>query len=346
MNQPKTAADVPAQGQAAKTTERKGPPDVNALMTSQRKQIEMALPRHMSPDRMLRIALTEIRKNPDLGACDPYSFLGAIIQCAQLGLEPGSGLGHAYLIPFRNKKKGIVECNMIPGYKGLIDLSRRSGQVLSISARIVHEKDKFEYVYGDDEKIIHVPAPDVDPGKITFCYAISHIKGGGIQREVMSRAQLDGHRTRFSHNNPVWESDFDEMCRKTLVRRIVKYLPMSPEMAIAIEKDDTVAIGDSQRNWAILDASYEPRPLPLDAEKMKAELDKPTEGEAIESPADKATSEADRRIALVELQKAVNRVIPLNGKPSEILGKSQTEIASGPVDKIFAAADRLNNWKP
>lgn len=339
MTQEQRAADGQSQVQAAK---RNPANDVNSIMLSQRKQIEMALPKHMSPDRMLRIALTEIRKNPELGLCDPLSFLGAVVQCAQIGLEPGSGLGHAYLIPFNNRKKNIKEVVFITGYRGKIELARRSGQVTMISARIVHEKDKFEFAYGDDERITHVPSADADPGRITWCYAIAKLKDGSVQREVMSRAELDAHKERFSKGNPVWNSDFPEMCRKTLIHRVSKYLPQSPEMAMANEKEEALVVGESQRNWDVLDASYEPKAIEHDPEKIKAEL--AAGGSAMQTEDDKKKAEVDKRNAVALLDAALAVVAKAKGNPAVILGKNYSEITAGSPDHICAAADRLTDW--
>src|SRR5690606_19283017 len=117
-------------------------------------QIQAALPKHMTPERMARIVTTEIRKNQGLVKCDRNSFLGAVIQCAQLGLEPGNSLGHAYILPYGKQAQLIV------GYRGMIDLARRSGQIVSISARTVHEGDEFAYRYGLEESLTHRPSEE------------------------------------------------------------------------------------------------------------------------------------------------------------------------------------------
>jgi recombination protein RecT len=246
---------------------------IRSLMESQKAQILAALPKHMSPDRMLRIALTELRRVPKLASCDPLSFMGAIVQAAQLGLEPGSGLGHAFLIPFYNSKRGITECNLLAGYRGLIELARRSGRIDSISARCVYAKDKFAFAYGDDEKIIHEPytGPE-ERGAVTFAYAIARIKGSSVpQREVMSFSQIDEVRRKHGKGNPVWADHFDEMARKTVVRRLCKYLPQSPELASVIALDDT-AEATGQGNWNIIDASYTPEPTAVNPDVRKEAL--------------------------------------------------------------------------
>jgi phage RecT family recombinase len=171
-----------ATGQVAKT-ER--PKTIAGLLTdpSIKQQMALALPKHMTADRLARIALTEVRKNPTLGKCDQGSFLGAIMQCAQLGLEPGGALGHAYLLPFENKRKQITEVQFIVGYRGMIDLARRSGQIVSLSARAVHAGDRFHYSYGLNETVDHVPAEN-GGGELTHVYAVAKLRDGGVQFEV------------------------------------------------------------------------------------------------------------------------------------------------------------------
>jgi recombination protein RecT len=165
-------------------------------------QMQLALPRHMTADRLVRIATTELHKIPKLAQCDQTSFLGAIMQVAALGLEPGGALGHAYLIPFDKRGKlangqwGVVgtEVQLIIGYRGMIDLARRSGQIVSLSARIVYAKDKFSYSYGMEETLEHVPHEGAEPGEMTHVYAVAKLVGGGVQFEVMSRAKVEATR--------------------------------------------------------------------------------------------------------------------------------------------------------
>lgn len=196
-------------------------------------QIAKALPKHLTPDRMARIAMTELRKIPRLLACNPESFCGAIMACSQLGLEPGGSLGHIYLIPFGK------EVQVILGYKGMIELARRSGQIISLSAHEVHENDVFEFEYGLTEKLRHVPSLD-DRGKLRAVYAVAHFVGGGHQIEVMSKSDVDKIRARSkSGNSGPWSTDFSEMAKKTVVRKLFKYLPVSIEklqMASALDE--------------------------------------------------------------------------------------------------------------
>lgn len=258
------------------TAIEKRPPDVGSMVMDPKfkAQLQAALPRHMTPDRMARIVLTEMRKNPELTRCDPMSLLGAVIQCSQLGLEPGNGLGHAFLIPRYNSKRKCKEVTFLPGAKGLVDLARRSGRVLELKARCVYEKDQFNFEQGDDERIVHVPfqGSKKDRGGIVAVYAIAHLVGGGKEREVMYKADVDWVRDNYGNSNPVWKDHYDEMARKTVLRKICKYLPLSPEMHRALEADDKASTGESQDNHmalvdlGVIDADYTPaEPVSEDA---------------------------------------------------------------------------------
>lgn len=274
MNTP-TALRAAATGQVAKTDE---PKDLAHLMASAKVQAQLraALPRHMTPERMARIATTEMRKVPKLAQCDPMSFLGAVIQCAQLGLEPGNALGHAYILPFEKRRKvgnqwqtERVEAQVIIGYRGMIDLARRSGQIVSIDARAVYEGDHFDCKLGLDARLEHEPdwqnpnrsAPD----KLRFVYAVAKLKDGGIQFDVMSRAEVDGVRARSkSADNGPWVTDYSAMALKTVVRRLFKFLPVSIEIQTAVGLDEQAEAGVSQQNGAIIDGNFSEVEQPLE----------------------------------------------------------------------------------
>lgn len=182
-------------------------------------QMALALPKSMTADRLTRIVMTECRKAPALLKCAPESFYGAVLQCAALGLEPGSALGHCYLLPFGNGKdrSGRPNAQLIIGYRGMIDLARRSGQIISLQAWTVHAQDTFNYQLGLEPDIQHVPASTADRGPVTHVYAVAKLKGGGIQFEVMSRAEIEKVRsTSKAGNSGPWSSHWDEMAKKGL----------------------------------------------------------------------------------------------------------------------------------
>lgn len=223
-------------------------------------QLSVALPKAMTPERLVRVVTTECRKTPALLNCAPESFLGAVLQCAQLGLEPGGALGHCYLLPFGNgkAKDGRPNAQLIIGYRGMIDLARRSGQIVSICAYTVHEKDHFEWRLGLDPDIQHVPSPEADRGKMTYVYAVAKLKGGGVQFEVMSRAEVEKVRkqSKAGSSGP-WVTHFDEMAKKTVIRRLFKYLPVSIEAARAVEVDERADRGEAVTPQDFIDVAYE-----------------------------------------------------------------------------------------
>lgn len=288
---------VATGGQIAQRTEK--PKTISAYlnMPATKQQIAMALPRHMTPDRLTRIALTEIRKVPKLEKCDPVSLLGAVIQCAQLGLEPGNALGHAYLLPF-DKRENVngkwettgTDVQLIIGYRGMIDLARRSGQIVSLEARTVHAKDRFDVKLGLEPTLEHEPAwEEADRGPLTFVYAIAKLKDGGLQFEVMSRAEIERVRAQSkAKDNGPWVSHFDEMAKKTVIRRLFKYLPVSIEIQRAVGLDEQADAGIPQQNAAVIDGQYA-------HVEAGTRLEPPAEGDAMEDgslPADLPTPDA------------------------------------------------------
>lgn len=231
------------------------PNDIAALLTDPKikAQMALALPKHVTADRLARVALTEVRRNPALAKCDQHSFLGALMMCAQLGLEPGGPLGHAYLVPFENRKAGRTEVQFIIGYRGMIDLARRSGQILSIEARAVYEGDRFEVKFGLDSDLTHLPDFEnpnrTQADKLRFVYAVAKLRDGGVQFDVMSRREIEAVRaqSKAGASGP-WQTHYEAMALKTVIRRLFKYLPVSIELAQALEQDERADLGMPQDN--------------------------------------------------------------------------------------------------
>jgi recombination protein RecT len=266
----------------------KAPQDeVATFLEKYREGIAKALPRHLTADRMMRVALTEIRKNPKLLQCDKASLIASIIEGSQLGLEFGGSLGQAYLIPYGKT------ATFMTGFRGFIELARRSGRIQSISARCVYEKDQFEYEYGLDEKLVHKPFTGGEPGRMTYVYAVAKLKDGGHQMEVMTVADVEAVRDGLKFKNPIWANHFDEMARKTAIRRLAKYLPLSPEMTMAIENDDATDNEnpiDHARQLGVFDADYVPGPFVTEDAVNVADLNKAAETKAAD----------DRRADLIQ----------------------------------------------
>lgn len=253
--------------------------NVRKFFESQRKAIMDVLPKHISPDRLIGIALGALRATPKLLECKVESLLSALVQCAQLGLEPNTPLGHAYLIPFENRRRNTVEVQIILGYKGLIDLARRSGQVISIAAHEVCERDHFVYEYGLYEKLEHRPPLTGDRGKVIAFYAVAKLKDGGHAFEVMSKDQVDAIRDASQNyafakdkGGTVWAKHYVEMGRKTVLRRIFKYLPVSIELQSAFDLDDRASRAENQIEFGVIDGEF--TVIPED------EREQPDEGDA------------------------------------------------------------------
>ncbi len=228
------AANVPATQEPRKTL-------AHLLQTDAVvNQLRLALPKHITAERMARIALTELRRNPKLGLCTQESFLGALMQSAQLGLEPGP-MGLAYLIPYKN------EVTLQIGYKGLVALAWRSKEIASIHADVVCENDYFEFERGTKSFLRHRPTTG-DRGAKTYVYAVVDVKGGGSLFEVMTADDIDDHRTRYSQSkkDSPWDSAWDAMARKTVVKRVLKLAPVSSELLQAVNLDDLAEVGASQ----------------------------------------------------------------------------------------------------
>jgi recombination protein RecT len=232
------------KGNAVATKPKTLADQVNLLVP----QLARAAGNAIDPDKMARLALTELRKNPLLAQSTPESFLGAIMTATQLGLELGP-TGHAYLVPFRNK--GMMETTFIIGYRGMLDMVRRSNEVVGIpKARLVYENDIFDLKFTNDgDKYEHIPwflrqdKKFTEPGQILMGYLFVQYKDGGSDIFPMSMHDILKHRERSktSENGP-WKTDFEAMCKKTLVRANFAYLPMSVDDQRTVgEKDGTVA---------------------------------------------------------------------------------------------------------
>ncbi|MDU7948738.1 MAG: recombinase RecT [Clostridium sp.] len=208
-------------------------------------EIKKAVGKAMTPERFSRIALSLFNGNPVFWEADTTSFLSALMQSAQCGLEPNTVLGEAYVIPYKNTSKGIVEINFQVGYKGILKMAFNTGEYEAIYAHEVRKGDEFSYEYGLNKSLIHKPA-DVPSEEITHYYAVYKLKNGGFDFVVWSRERVDQHAREFSKNytykgsvnkNSVWFKNFDSMAKKTVLIDVLKFAPKSVEMAKALDLD-------------------------------------------------------------------------------------------------------------
>lgn len=245
------------QGAGKMIAREAGAGTVKAFFEKNKGAMAAILPKHVSPERMLRIALGALRTTPKLTEATVESLMSATMVCAQLGLEPNTVLGHAYLLPFNNRKKQRTDVQIIIGYKGLIDLARRSGQIVSIASHAVYSSDYFEYAYGLDEALVHRPAVG-DRGQIVAFYAVAKLKGGGHAFEVMSKDQVDTVKKKSQSQGAYgpWKDHYEEMGRKTVIRRLSKYLPLSIEFSTAAAIDEIANTGKDQNLESVLEGDY------------------------------------------------------------------------------------------
>lgn len=208
-------------------------------------QIRLALPKYMDGDRLTRITMTTLQMNPKLLDCSPVSLISAVMQCAQLGMEPDSMLGHAYLVPFKGKVQIIL------GYRGIMRLARNSGDVVAIEAREVYAEDAFSFKYGDDASryLHHQPSEAPDPGKLRAAYAIVRFKNGGEVWEVVLPRHIkkakQSARGAGKSDSP-WKVHEGEMWRKTAVRRLEPFLPLDAVARRAFAIDEAGERGAAQ----------------------------------------------------------------------------------------------------
>ena len=232
---------------------------IKSYVKSMESGIKAALPSVMTPERFTRMVLTALSSTPELNDCTPQSFLGAMMSAAQLGLEPNTPLGQAYLIPYWNTKKGTREAQFQIGYKGLIDLAYRSGEVELVQAQCVYANDTFDCRFGLEPKLEHVPA-DGERGELVKVYALFKTKSGGFGFEVMSVEDIKEHAKKysqsFSKSYSPWKTNFEEMAKKTVLKKCLKYAPLKSDFARGITADETIKTEISDDMYAIPAQEY------------------------------------------------------------------------------------------
>jgi recombination protein RecT len=227
-------------------TETKKKANLPALISQSESRIAEILPEGMDPKRVVRLARLAIHRNPDLMECDPVSVIEAILQASQLGLEIGSPIGGAHLVPFKRK------CMMIPDYRALIRLALKAGACVKLVAREVYAVDHFEIMQGSADRIIHIPSIDSEPRldeDIIAFYAVATVLDAGTLvtvHEWAPRGDVDKIRARApAGRSGPWVTDYAAMGKKTMVKRVLKWLDLSPELGMAIELDNRAETGEA-----------------------------------------------------------------------------------------------------
>lgn len=322
---------------------------MDKLLESYKPQILAALPKHLTPDRMARIALTEYRKfdKKIIAGLDTLSFLGAIIQCAQLGLEPGSSLGLMYLVPFKNgkrseaEKRDVYEIQVITGYRGKVQLARNSDQIVTIGAECIKENDFFEYGFGPKNFPTHKPPKLSEPrGDTIGAWAWAELKGGGVQFIVLSLEDIERARNASrggkDHYSP-WSKWFDEMSKKTAIHRLCKLLPVSVELQTSQELDELVDSNVSQNNRTLLDKTFEADWQPMDDATSMMQVE--------ENKQDEKLLEQHYNQFVDEWDKVEKRLNLSTDEVSKRLGiKGEKDVETWSKDKFVAAVVMMRGW--
>ena len=211
------------------------------LIKAMEPEIKKALPAVITPERFTRMALSALNTTPKLQECTQMSFLAALMNAAQLGLEPNTPLGQAYLIPYNNK--GVMECQFQIGYKGMIELCYRNPEMQMISAQTVYENDEFEYELGLNPKLVHRPALK-DRGNVRLFYGLFKLVNGGFGFEVMSKEDMDTYAKEYSKafdsSYSPWKNNYTGMAQKTVIKKALKYAPLKAEFRKALSSDETI----------------------------------------------------------------------------------------------------------
>jgi recombination protein RecT len=227
-------------------------------------QLEAALPKHIDPGRIARVAMTAVRQNTKLAACSRESFLGGLLVASQMGLEINTPLGHAYLIPYGNKATLVV------GYKGIMDLAYRTGLCKTISAEVVYENDDFDYELGIKKTLSHKPPKRGERGEAIGYYGYYLLENGGFDFSYWTHEQVVAHGKKFSKSfgSGPWKTNFDQMAKKTVIKSALNYAPMALEhrdtWALAAGDDSVHTYSDDAKRIVDVDhlkAEGEPEPI-------------------------------------------------------------------------------------
>lgn len=249
------------------------PRSLQGLIEASAKELARALPDHMRPERLVRIALTCIRQNPDLAKVTQESFLGSLFTSAQMGIEPIGGL--AWLLPFNNSRKKpdgtwhtVKECQFILGYKGVVSLFYRHEKAISLSWGVRKSNDTWEMILGTNERLTHIPA-DVERGEVVGYWVKAKLANGGQPFHYMTRVECLEHGKKHSKtynkksetwfDSSPWVKDEEAMCLKTVLVQGAKLWPISVELLRSLDADETTrtinpAVEDildipSETNW-------------------------------------------------------------------------------------------------
>lgn len=289
---------------------------LQGLLTQYKHQIEMAIPEHLTADRLIRISLTAVSQSPKLQECSPLSICGAVIQAGILGLEPTSVLGECFLVPFWNKKTNQMEAQLVVGYHGKIKLVANTGELLGVKAAPVRKNDEFQFDDGMDPFVQHRYHHIPDRGPVVGYWAGAQLKSGFKSIVFMTVKEVEEHRDRFAMTKTkdgkifgVWADNFEAMALKTVIHKALKYLPKSPRAAAAWALDERAEAGLPQKFSVEVPlelhpvGSDDPEPPPQEPMKEPQTTEAKVSAEAKQDAPKEATNDPTRAGWLDKLAK-------------------------------------------
>lgn len=229
--------------------------EVSQYLMGMKSRVEQVLPKHLTAERIISMAATTIARNPQIAQCTPASLLGSVMQASILGFPPVEALGYCYFVPYNAKKKGadgkdvwVKEVQFQIGYKGMIDLARRSGKIKTVYAEVVREGDEFSVTMGLEQNLVHNPKFDSSK-PMTFVYAVCHYTDGGYNFVVLSRSDIERLRMRspMQKETPsgAWATDYEAMAKAKAMKQLSKYMPLNIDQQVAVNSDEGTITPDS-----------------------------------------------------------------------------------------------------
>ena len=273
------------------------------------------LPKNLSIDRMFRLGQLSMSRQPLLAQCSMASLLSSMMKSAEMGLEPDGT--KAALVPFKNNKTQKMEATLIPMWQGLAELVRNTGEVAALDTDIVYEHDKFIFIKGLEPKLEHSPAMRGDRGDIIGAWAMVKYKdGAGSDQEWMSKEEIDKirGRSRAKDYGP-WSTDYTEMARKTVFKRLCKRLPKSTGLILAMDAENRFEAGEVVDMVALPELPQDalPEPQPTATEKLaektrkkpgpKPKQEQPEPPQEAQMPEPEESSTEEKKIAPEHLEK-------------------------------------------
>lgn len=229
-------SEITLPSETAGAVEQQQAQTIGSMIQALRPEMARALPKGMDPDRVARLALTVLRQTPKLALSTPQSFAGALLTTSALGLEPGVN-GEAYLVPYEDRRKGIIECQLIVGYQGYAKLFWQNPLARHLDAQAVYENDEFDYGYGTEPFLRHKPARS-ERGQIIYYYAVATLSTGGSSFVVLTPDEVKRLRNGKVGASGNIDDPMKWMERKTALRQLIKTLPRSTQLNHALTVDE------------------------------------------------------------------------------------------------------------